>query len=145
MRFWIAAALGAVLLTPTWGQTPPGGDDGVMDGLLAQGALTWSNAAWLVGRSTGTLPEGTTPAQATPKGRSAQAPIALQDFSELLVSSFHIPTGVLYGFFPGPRYAFRELIFRKILPSALPPDDSLTGEEALRYLQATQDWKEAHP
>ena len=26
MRFWIAAALGAVLLTPTWGQTPPGGD-----------------------------------------------------------------------------------------------------------------------
>jgi hypothetical protein len=116
-----------------------------MDSLLAQQAVTWSNAVWLVGRAAGTLPEGTTPTQAAPRGQSAQAPIDLQSYSDLLVTSLHIPTGIFYGLFPGPRYAFRELIYRKILPAALPPDGTLTGEEALRYLQAAQDWKEAHP
>jgi hypothetical protein len=146
MRFLIAVALGAVLLTaPVGGQAVSGGDDAVIDSLLTQKVLSWSNAAWLVGRASGTLPDGTNPDQATPRGRSGTAPIDLQSYSELLVSGFQIPTGLLYGLFPGPRYALRELVYRKIVPPALAPDSALSGEEAMRYLQATQDWKEAHP
>lgn len=152
MRSMLGAALGVVLfLAPAWGQTTPG-DDETIDTVLSQKAITWGNAAWLVGRAVGTFDDTVTPAQAA--ARAAQAgwgaadrgpdtPLDLQSYGQILVKALNIPTGVVYGWFPGPRYALRELVFRKIVPATLAPDDAVSGEEALRYLQAAQDWKEA--
>ena len=75
--------------------------------------------------------------------RGANETLDLQSYGFILVKALSIPTGVVYSVFPGPRYALRELVFRKIVPATLAPDDAVSGEEAMRYLQAAQDWKEA--
>ncbi|HET7838502.1 MAG TPA: hypothetical protein VFL04_01995 [Rectinemataceae bacterium] len=154
MRPSLLALAGAVLLlVPVWGQAQGPGDNAIIDGILGQEAISWGNAAWLVGRATGAFDEATTPAAAAelaakagwgPSGLSAEAPIDAKAYSLILVKALAIPTGLMYGLFPGPRYAFRELIFRRIVPGTLAPDGAVRGEDAMRYLQAAQDWKEAH-
>jgi hypothetical protein len=153
MRFLLLATLGvALLLAPLWGQATPATDDATIDTILTQKAVTLGNAAWLVGRAVGTYDESVTPEQAVGlaskagwviKGRAAGEPVDLQSYGLILLKAFDIPTGMVYQWFPGPRYALRELTFRKILPSNLAPDDPVSGDEAMRYLQAAQNWKEA--
>ena len=153
MRSILLAALGvALVLAPAWGQSAPATDDATIDSILTQKAITFGNAAWLVGRSAGTYDEKVTPEQATGLARSAgwvgkdkkdNDAVDLQSYGLILLKAFDLPTGLVYGWLPGPRYALRELTFRKILPSNLAPDDLVSGEEAMRYLQAAQDWKEA--
>lgn len=130
-----------------------GSDDNVIDTLLSQPAVTWENAAWLVGRAVGTFDDAVTPRQAAEKavnsgwGDKTLAPEARLDlagYSQLLVRALNIPTGLLYNVFPYPRYAYRELVFRKVIPGSLAPDDRVSGEEAMRYLQYAQSWKESH-
>lgn len=150
MRWMLAITLGIVAgLPPVWCQQA--NEDAIIDGILAQKSITFGNAAWLVGRSIGTFDESIAPEQAAAKavaaGWGSQSlgaadPLDLKAFSQVLVQAFHVPGGLLYSWFPGPRYALRELVFRKIIPSTLAPDQPLSGEEAMRYLQATQDWKD---
>ncbi len=153
VRLLFLAALGAVLfLTPALGQAKTG-DDEVIDSILGQNAISWANATWLVGRASGIFDEATSPTAAADKAAKAgwgppgippDAPVDLKSFSLIVVKALAIPTGLMYGLFPGPRYALRELIYRKIVPATLGPDEAVKGEDAMRYLQAAQDWKEAH-
>jgi hypothetical protein len=151
MRSIFLAALGAVLfLAPTWGQVQSSGEDATIDTILSQKAITFGNAAWLVGRAGGWYDDRVTPDKASALAKEAGwgnhsngDALDLQSFGLILVKALSIPTGVVYSVFPGPRYALRELVFRKIVPATLAPDDAVSGEEAMRYLQAAQDWKEA--
>jgi hypothetical protein len=153
MRSVFLAALGLVLfLAPLAAQDAGVGDNAVIDSLLAQKAISWQNAAWLVGRATQLLDDNATPADAVekavaegwgPASRTPDAPLDLKSYSYTLVKALAIPHGLLFQLFPGPRYALRELVFRKIVPVTLPPDKPVSGEEAMRYLQAAQDWKGA--
>jgi hypothetical protein len=144
-------ALGLFLIgASAWAQASPLNDDKVIDVILAQKSITFGNAAWLVGRSIGTFDDTVTPVQAAelaskagwnPAKLEIDSPLDLQSYGLILVKAVGIPGGVLYGWFPTPRYALRELTFRKIVPPTLAPDDIVSGEEAMRYLQAAQDWK----
>ena len=150
-RFWCAVLGTFLCLAPSWGQSAGTGDDVVIDGILKQKNISWGNASWLVGRAVETIGEGLSPSDAAakaaaagwgPAGLSPEARLNLKSYSLMLVKAFSLPTGLMYKLFPGPRYAFRELVFRRILPPTLPPDGTLSGEAAMRYLQAVQDWKD---
>ena len=154
MRTVCLAILGlSLFLAPLAAQGAGVDDNAVIDSILAQKAITWENAAWLVGRATQLLDDNTTPADAVqkavsagwgPVSRSPEAPLDLRSYSYAVFKALAFPPGLMYRIFPGPRYALRELTFRKIVPVTLPPDKPVTGEEAMRYLQAAQDWKAAH-
>ncbi len=154
MRRFCLAALGLSLFLARLAAQDAGVDDNaVIDSILAQKAISWQNAAWLVGRATQLLDDSATPADAVakavsagwgPASRAPDAPLDLRSYSFTLVKALALPHGLLFQIFPGPRYALRELVFRKIVPVTLPPDMPVSGEEAMRYLQAAQDWKAAH-
>ncbi|HET6451346.1 MAG TPA: hypothetical protein VFI08_08545 [Spirochaetia bacterium] len=144
----------SLFLAPLAAQQAGVDDNTVIDSILAQKAISWENAAWLVGRATDSIDDTSTPADAVqravtagwgPASRAAEAPLDLKSYSFTLVKALGLPHGLLFRFFPGPRYALRELVFRKIVPVTLAPDQPVSGEEAMRYLQAAQDWKAAHP
>lgn len=61
-------------------------------------------------------------------------PIALGDYSFLLMKAFKIRGGLFYSLFPSPRYACRELGYLKIIAADARPGRTLSGEEAVRIL-----------
>jgi hypothetical protein len=154
MRTLCLAVLGlSLFLAPLAAQDAGVDDNAVIDSILGQKAISWENAAWLVGRATQLLDDNATPADAVekavsagwgPVSRSPAATLDLKSYSYALVKALALPHGLMFQIFPDPRYALRELVFRKIVPVTLPPDKQVSGEEAMRYLQAAQDWKAAH-
>jgi hypothetical protein len=155
MRRVCLAVLGfSLFLAPLAAQSAGVDDNAVIDSILAQKAISWENAAWLVGKATQLLDDNATPADAVqkavsagwgPASRAPEAPLDLKSYSYTLFKALAFPSGLMYRVFPGPRYALREMMFRKIVPVTLPPDKPVSGEEAMRYLQSAQDWKAAHP
>lgn len=149
MRFLTLLVL---ILVPTlpWAAPPEAGDQAVIDEILGSSPLDFAHASWLVGRAAGTFDESvdvataSSRAQALGWGSPADTKLTLAGYSQILVKGFGLPTGLLYSWFPGPRYAYRELVFRRIVPGSLDSDSPVTGETAFRYLQAAQDWKESH-
>jgi hypothetical protein len=93
-----------------------------MDALLDSEAVTWADAARFVLPAAGveTADAAQAFAAAAERGwlpRKAE-PSGAADFggiSFLLMKAFDIPGGVLYSLFPGPRYAYRELVYKGIL------------------------------
>jgi hypothetical protein len=133
----------------TWAAPPEATDQATIDEILGPAPLDFPHAAWLVGRAAGTFDESVDVATASARAQalgwgSADSALTLAGYSQVLVKGLGLPTGLVYGWFPGPRYAYRELVFRRIVPGSLDSDSPVSGETALRYLQATQDWKEAH-
>jgi len=163
MRSVFIAVLGAVLLlSPAWAQNKPAAtapaapaginEDKLIDELLSQRAVLFGHAAWLAGRAAGTFDDTVTPTRAAALAVKAgwgaadltpTTPLDLKTYAQVLVKSLSLPTGLVYGWFPGPRYALRELVFRRIVSGALDPESPVSGEDAMRYLQTAQDWKEA--
>jgi hypothetical protein len=93
-----------------------------MDALLDSGAVTWAEAARFV------LPaarvEAADAARAfaearergwLPKKAEADGAADFAGVSFLLMKAFDLSGGVLYSLFPGPRYAYRELVYKGIL------------------------------
>jgi hypothetical protein len=62
--------------------------------------------------------------------------IRMGELSYLVMKSFGLSGGFMYALFPGPRYAYRALAWRRILPGGADPARSLSGEELL-YITGT--------
>jgi len=141
-----------LVATTAWGDPSDSADQRTIDEILAQPAIDFPHAAWLIGRAAGTFDDTIDPGSASKKaialGWGAASPpgtpVSVATYSQILVKALGFPTGWVYNLFPGPRYAFRELTFRRIVPGALDSASLVTGEAAFRYLQAAQDWQEAH-
>ena len=152
MKFVMGVVFGALVAVVSVSAQAAVSDDAVIDTLLSQSAITWDNAAWLVGRAVGAFDDATTPTQAAQKAIESgwgdkdltpKAVLDLSGYSQLLVRALAIPTGILYSWFPSGRYAFRELIFQHILTGSAHPDDKVSGERAMFLLQTAQTWKAA--
>ncbi len=151
MRSLILVVLIIVMMgSPLWGQTP-GSDDDHIDALLASSGLSWGQAAWLVGRSVGILEEFTDFEQSSRQALNlgwgspeleSETPVDLAVYCELLMKSHKISGGIFYTLFPGPRYAYRELAFKKIIPPRIPPDGMVSGQQALLFLQNLRSHQE---
>ncbi len=76
-------------------------------------------------------------------GRDPAAPIRLNEFSDLCVRAFGLQTGVLYRLLPGPRYAYRELVYRKMIQGRSDPGQFVPGDRVVRILGRILDTREA--
>ncbi len=124
----------------------------VLDTILAQASLSYSNAAYLVGTASGLVEDTVAPADAVAPveqkgwgkpGLKPDDPVTLGDYSYMLTRAFGISGSIMYAILPGPRYATRELVFLEIISGAAMPGMSLSGERALRILEQVLHHREA--
>lgn len=124
----------------------------VLDAVLGEAALSYGNAAYIIGTASGHLLETIAPAEAGARleqqglglpGRNPTDRVTLGEFSYLLTRAFRIPGGFMYWILPGPRYATRELVYLGMISGPAKPSMSLSGERALRILERVLHSKEA--
>jgi hypothetical protein len=123
-----------------------------VDRLLASEAVNYAAAARFVLLAAEVVAEDADPAagfdQAVARGWLAagldpEAPVSLGEFSHLCVAAFGLETGFLYRFFPGPRYAYRELVYRKMIQGRSDPAQAVPGARVVRILGRILDTREA--
>jgi hypothetical protein len=66
-----------------------------------------------------------------PRGAAAENPVSLDRLSYMAMKSFGLSGGFMYALFPGPRYAYRAMAWRRLLPPRADPRRTLSGEELL--------------
>lgn len=57
------------------------------------------------------------------------------------MKAFGINGGLMYSIFPGPRYAFRELVYKGIITRNTNPGGRLSGTNALRIIRIAAEMK----
>jgi outer membrane protein OmpA-like peptidoglycan-associated protein len=80
-----------------------------------------------------------------PKKAIATSQVRLGELCLLVMRAFNMKGSVLYALFPGPRYAFRELDYLRMIPGRRDPARRVSGEELLRIVDLvmageTTDW-----
>jgi outer membrane protein OmpA-like peptidoglycan-associated protein len=75
-----------------------------------------------------------------PEGAREDGPIKTGELSFLIMNAFDMQGSFLYRLFPGPRYAFRELDYRGLLPGRRDPALRVSGEGLLRILGMTASY-----
>jgi hypothetical protein len=69
-----------------------------------------------------------------PKKAEADSPVKLGELCFLVMNAFNMKGSFLYALFPGPRYAFRELDYLKLIPGRRDPAQKVSGERFLQIL-----------
>jgi outer membrane protein OmpA-like peptidoglycan-associated protein len=145
----VCLALSAALL-PVW--TVAAQTAAELERVLALSAVSYGDAAWVVLNAAGTAlpaaaeasPEGAyrfaADNQWLPKKAAAEAPATLGGLSLLIMKAFTIKGGLMYTLFPGPRYAYRELVYRKIVQGRAWSTMTVSGERLLRILNRALEY-----
>jgi hypothetical protein len=60
--------------------------------------------------------------------------ITMREFSFLVMQAFNMKGGMMYTFFPGPRYAYRNMLSRSFIRGAADPSMTMSGERFLQIL-----------
>jgi outer membrane protein OmpA-like peptidoglycan-associated protein len=109
-----------------------------MDAVLAARELSFAQASRFVLAAAGIAEEGTSPYElARAKGwlsGEAESPIRLGELCFLMMKAFDMKGSFLWTLFPGPRYAFRELDYLRLIPGRRDPALRVSGENFLRML-----------
>lgn len=74
--------------------------------------------------------------------RPADTPLTVAEFSYIVMEAFDIPGGLMYRIAPGPRYAVRQLRFRRILLERVDATETISGVQALRLIGNAIEWTE---
>ena len=123
-----------------------------MDKILAEKEASFGDTALLVLTAGGLIPEQATLNDALKyikenysrfTDKSADSPVTASEFSFLLMKTLKLKGGIMYKMFPGPRYAYRELVYRKALSPKGGPYRKIAGEDIVRALQNVLDTEEA--
>jgi hypothetical protein len=114
-----------------------------LERILALPAVSYGDAAWAVLGAAGTaLPENS-PAGAyrfaadsgwLPKKAAAEESATLGGVSLLIMRAFNIRGGLMYALFPGPRSAYRELAYIRLIQGRAYSTMRVSGERLLRIL-----------
>ena len=124
----------------------------IVDTILEQEKTEVGHAAYMVLVAAGELSESASPGEAVSllneKGwnfssKEADEAIRLGEYSYIIMQAFDIGGGIFYSLFPGPRYAARELVYKKFVTGGLSYLRDVSGEEALRILGRVLEWKGA--
>ena len=122
-----------------------------LDRMLETKAVTVGFAARFAMDAAGLLPEGLSSSTAETvayevarhrgwvKGESEDT-ISLQDMAFLLVNVFEIKGGLVYRLFPNPRYAYREMIYRRLIQGRSYSNMELDGPRFLQILGRTLNY-----
>jgi hypothetical protein len=119
-----------------------------MDRILSAQEITNTQAARFILAAANALPgSGDAFAAAKenrwlPAGAEADKPIRLGELSLLIMKSFGMRGGILYSFFPLPRYACRELVYMQIIQGRTDPGGRLDGSAFLQILSRVLTYTE---
>jgi hypothetical protein len=121
-----------------------------VDSLLVQIQARTDAVSYLVLTAGGKIAETTEPeaayaaavaAAALAPGRQASEPIRIDDFCFLVMRTFSLKGGMMYTLFPGPRYAYRELVSLGIVNPGGGPNRTVPGDEVLMVLRRVMELK----
>ena len=122
-----------------------------IDELLDQEQATVALTSYIVLSSGGIISEDASPESAAETVlqrqwmRSDKGPddlISLGEFCFIVMKTYELKGGVMYRIFPGPRYAARELVYRKFVYGNTSPYRRISGNEALHILRSVLDTRE---
>jgi hypothetical protein len=112
-----------------------------LDAVLDAEQVSCAQAAAIVLPAAGLLPPEVGPEEAfarardwLPRRAGMDTPITMGELSHLVMRSFGLSGGGLYALFPGPRYAYRALAWRRFLPGRPDPRRTLNGEDLLHIV-----------
>jgi hypothetical protein len=114
-----------------------------LDALLETGALTWAEASRFILTAADVIPPETPAGEAfrtaeasrsLPRGAAPGASATLGGTALLVMKSFDIKGGLFYTIFPGARYAYREMVYKKLIQGRSDPSMTVSGERLLRII-----------
>ena len=122
-----------------------------MDILLETNAVTAAVAAHFALGAAGLLPrevsgaDARTAAYETARSRGwvSKGPgeeITLQEAAFLIMNVFQLKGGVMYFFFNSPRYAYREMIYRRLIQGRAYSNMKVSGKRFLQILSSTLNY-----
>jgi hypothetical protein len=76
-----------------------------------------------------------------PRNAEAAGIIRLGELSFLIMQAFGMRSGFMYALFPGPRYAYRELVYRRLIQGRNDPALGVSGERLLRIIGRVLDYR----
>jgi hypothetical protein len=121
-----------------------------LDALLETRELSYALACSMVLPAAGLAGADTTPEAAfaealarnfLPPDAEPEGAILLGELSFLIMRAFGMKSGFMYALFPGPRYAYRELVYRDILQGRNDPALTVSGARLLRILGRVLDYR----
>jgi hypothetical protein len=124
-----------------------------LDSLLLQVPARLDSTAYLVLTASGQLAETESPEAAlaksielglVPQGSTGDSPVQAQSMSWLVMKALDLPGGVMYSLFPGPRYAYREMAWRKVISPVGGPSRLVNGDEVVRVLTQALNLKKGN-
>ncbi len=114
-----------------------------IDELLLQEPARYDSTAYLVLAAGGFIAETDTPEAAFLKAQemglakpelTPDSPVRADELTFMLMKSLSLKGGIMYGFFPGRRYAYREFAFYKKINESGGPGRPVNGDEVVRTL-----------
>jgi hypothetical protein len=124
-----------------------------LDRFLNQEQADVSTSVWLVYLSTGTLPldasleDAMTRLMNSDQGKyftdkSADSLISFKEFALIAMSENELPGGLMYTLFKSPRYAAREMTYKRWMPGKPKPGSILTPWDVTTAISQILTWKE---
>lgn len=122
-----------------------------IDEYLERQRLDVAQAAYLAAASASLIPADSGAEQALDalsergfemRQESLQADVRLDEFSFMLMLAHDLPGGFMYALFPGPRYAYRDLRYERIIEGGGDPGEPVSGRRAMRLVGRAMDFSE---
>ena len=124
-----------------------------MDAMLEADSVSAAAAARFVLASADLLPAELTGAEAEKaaydmaysKGWIKKAPeesVTLKDTAFLVMKAFDLKGGIMYSLLKNPRYAFREMVYRKLIQGIPDPDMKVTGARLIQVISNTSSYSD---
>jgi hypothetical protein len=119
-----------------------------LDALLDSAGVSYAEAAMIVLPAAGLSGEDVSPETAfaeararglLPKTAEPGGAVRLGGLAFLIMGAFDMKGGLFYTLFPGPRYAYRELVHRRFIQGRNDPALTVSGERLLRILGRVLD------
>lgn len=139
--------LSSMWTTSLWAQS-----NTVMDSLLSQKQATFGDAVYMVMTAIKQVPESASQGDAIKalegdgwgvKILDTSNPITLGEYAFLLMRAFNMHGGIMYGLFPGPRYAARELAYLRLIYGDTSPYRTISGREVVEILGSVMSYEGA--
>ena len=119
-----------------------------MDSLLQADAVSAAQAArFVLGTADLLSPDLSGPAAETTAYETARLngwitiaageSISLKDAAFLIMRAFELKGGIMYSLLKNPRYAYREMIYRKLIQGRVNPAMNVSGQKLLQILDST--------
>ena len=122
----------------------------VIDLLLNENQATYGKTLYLTVLAGGLIPEVSSVKQAlhvaqdehwVVRDKEVDDQVTEAEFCYMVMKALRLKGGILYTLFPSPRYAFREMKFRKLISEAKSPGDVVSGVHVVQTLGEVLEWR----